>query len=105
MVLTVRHAARILSLAGDAASSDATALLWFEDDEESGAWGGVVEPADDAVRLSLARGQQRFCLQLADGRRGEVEVDLSRFDADGSQPLTVKGIGRMTRATACEGAP
>jgi hypothetical protein len=102
MVLTVRHRGQLLSTHGDEPIDDVVALVWFDGDEVSGRWGGIIEPAVAArlVRAQMAAGRHRYGLRLADGRCGTVELKASEFEADGEHPLAFIGVGQLVRPIA-----
>ncbi len=54
MVLTVRQRGQLLLPHGDKMVDDVIAAVWFEQNEESGPWGGIVEPQ---MAASLLRAQ------------------------------------------------
>ncbi len=98
MVLTVRQRGQLLAH-GDEAIDDVVATVWFDGDEASGPWGGIVEPAlaGPLLRAQVLAGQTHYRLQLEDGRAGAVTLGLSEFEADGAQPLTFVGNGALER--------
>ena len=99
MTMTVRHRGELLALDDGHPLDTVVAVIWFDPDEETGAWGGIIEPATQAVWLheQLAGGQARYRLALDDGRSGVVTLAVSPFEADGARPLTFAGEGRLGR--------
>ncbi len=102
MTLTVRHWGKLLSTEDGGQAWDVIAVLWFDADEDSGPWGGIVETGPDAsvLREQVLAGQDRYDLRLDDGREGMVRLGFSDFVADGDRPLTFAGVGSLARATA-----
>jgi hypothetical protein len=98
MVLTVRQRGQLLLQDGEVID-DAVATVWFEGDEERGAWGGIIEPqlAGTLICAQVSVGQTTYVLRLEDGREGTVSLSLSEFDADGAHPLTFTGAGALAR--------
>jgi hypothetical protein len=98
MVLTVRQRGQLLAHA-DEVIDDVVATVWFDGDEATGSWGGIVEPAiaGSLLRAQVMAGQTHYRLQLEDGRAGLVTLGLSEFEADGAQPLTFAGSGALGR--------
>jgi hypothetical protein len=99
MVLTVRQRGQLLPGADAEAIDEVIAVVWFDRDEESGPWGGIVEPeaAGPQLRTQVGGGQKRYWLRLMDGREGMVELQLSQFEADGAHPLCFSGVGSLAR--------
>jgi hypothetical protein len=106
MTLTVRHRGQLLSAEGQDVVDDVVAVIWFDPDEETGAWGGIVELGKSAsdVRRQVSDGPRRYGLRLDDGRHGTIEMILSEFVADGAPPLAFSGIGTLARETTERGA-
>ncbi len=98
MVLTVRQRCQLLLPDGEAID-DAVATVWFDGDEEHGAWGGIIEPqlAGTLLCAQISAGQTHYVLRLEDGREGKVNLGLSEFDADGAHPLTFTGVDALVR--------
>ncbi len=98
MVLTVRQRGQLLLEDGEAID-EAIATVWFDDDEERGAWGGIIEPqmAGTLVMAQVSAGQTKYLLRLEDGREGTVKLSLSEFNADGAHPLTFTGVDALVR--------
>jgi hypothetical protein len=99
MTMTVRHRAELLALDDGHPIDTVVAVIWFDPDEETGAWGGIIEPATQAawLREQLLGGQPRYRLALDDGRSGIIALAVSPFEADGEHPLMFAGEGRLGR--------
>ncbi len=102
MVLTVRQRGQLLLPHAEHVLDDVVATVWFEQDEESEGWGGILEPqmAGALLRAQVSAGQRRYRLQLEDGRSGMLDLGLSEFEADGERPLAFTGFGVMARQRA-----
>ncbi len=103
MVLTVRQRGQLLLQDGEVID-DAVATIWFDGDEERGAWGGIIEPqlAGTLLCAQVSAGQARYLLRIEDGREGTVDLGLSEFDADGAHPLTFTGVDALVRKRGAE---
>ena len=93
MTLTTRHKGALKS--PDGTSWEVIALTWFDKAE----WGGFLEVLEDEEKLrkSISPDGSTLELSLDDGRRGEIQVRLSEFIADGKRPLVFSGKGKLER--------
>ncbi len=100
MVLTVRQRGQLFLPNRKDQVDDVVATVWFDQNEETGPWGGIVEPemAASLLRAEVAAGRTQFHLLLEDGRAGAVKLRLSEFEADGARPLAVDGVGTLIRS-------
>jgi len=96
LVKAFRHLARITHVGQEETIGTAQVVIWLED---SGRWGGVIEPLKGDLRASLAQAEapRPWHLCLDDGREGDIEVTLSQFVADGVRPLQFNGRGALAR--------
>ncbi len=103
MTLTVRPRGKLLPPEGETPAIDVTAVVWSDRGSDAGPgagdWGGIIEAPDDAagLRARIAGGQTRYRLRLEDGREGVIEMALSEFEADGTQPIKFSGAGPLAR--------
>ena len=99
MVMTTRQRGQLLDATSRATVADVITATWFDPDEDTGAWGGIVEagPAADHLRGEVQAGRTRYGLRLEDGREGLIDLGLSEFVADGAPPLTFRGAGQLRR--------
>ncbi len=101
MALTVRQRGQLFLPNRKDQVDDVVATVWFDQDEERGSWGGIVEPemAASLLRAEVVAGRTRYHLRLEDGRAGAVRLHLSEFEADGVRPLAFEGLGTLVRSS------